>query len=320
MQTVRMGVVGLGAMGARHLETLAHTNGAQLTAVATRSAERREAAAARFGVITQDDYRDLVQHVDAVVIAVPTVLHAEIGRFFLEQGVHVLVEKPIAADTADAQSLIDTAKQKNRVLMVGQSERFNPAYIRLQQVMAENADADAPFRLQAFRMGPYDGRARDVGIELDLMIHDVDALTGLFPQHTMLLQNAMGMPVVTSLPDVALARIAVGSAGKPAGEAVLMASRVADAKRRMLKVQQGGFQAELDFLNQTLRVSENGGVAWHEVTVRQALPLDGELAHFVHCVQTAAEPAVGGEAGLRALTLCAQVGELVQGRALAHQA
>jgi predicted dehydrogenase len=311
LSQIRLGVVGLGSMGRRHLETLARLQVGKLSAVATRSADKRAAASVEFGVAAVADYRELDEQVDAVVVSVPTVLHAEVATFFLERGVHVLVEKPIAATLDEARELIDTAKRSGALLMVGHIERFNPAYLCLQELLQARGGIQAltgNVVIQAFRMGPFDGRIQDVGVEHDLMIHDVDAISGLLPGAQLELRSALGMRVITSQTDVALAQLDADFRGRsgPKVKAQILASRVADAKRRSLRIEHPRLRVDLDFMNQTLHVSERDGDL-QPIEVQKAFPLDAELRHFVDCVRRRAVPSVDGHDGLRALEICTAI-------------
>ena len=158
MAELRVGVVGLGSMGRRHAETYARLPGARLAAIATRDADKRRQAETEWGVVTFSDYRDLVGHVDAVTVATPTYLHAEIAEHLLTQGIHVLVEKPLAVTEQEAARVIAAAKAAGVCLMVGHIERCNPAFIRLAAEMRAAVQRQEKTRIRAYRMGPYDGR------------------------------------------------------------------------------------------------------------------------------------------------------------------
>jgi UDP-N-acetylglucosamine 3-dehydrogenase len=302
-------------MGRRHLETLARLRIAKPTAVATRSAQTRAEVAAAYHVTAETDYRQLDELVDAVVVSVPTVMHAEVASFFLERGIHVLVEKPIAATVEEGRMLIDTARRSGAILMIGHIERFNPAYMRLQEVLQARGGVQAlsgTVDIHAFRMGPFDGRIQDVGVEHDLMIHDIDATLGLLPGVALELRGASGMQIITSRTDIALVQLEGSCKGRsgPRVRAQVLASRVADEKRRGLRLEHPEFQAELDFFNQSLSVGPIGGKL-EPVAVEKGFSLDAELRHFVDCVKRRATPAVDGHDGLRALEICVAISDRV---------
>jgi predicted dehydrogenase len=311
MGEIRVGVVGLGSMGRRHLETLGRTAGAKVTAVASTSAEKRREVNATLGIPTVEDYRQLVGLIDAVVIALPTIMHCEAASFFMEQGIHVLLEKPIAATIAEAQRLTQLAQTAGVVFAVGHIERFNPAYRCLQQIVQQQAPK-GPVQVQAYRMGPYDGRSSDVSIELDLMIHDIDAIAGLFPQYQLQLKQALGMTVVSSLSDNTITYLDLYDTqnGSKRGNAVLLSSRIADTRRRCLQVRYDNFLGELDFMNQKVYITREGQER-EEVPVTKAFPLDGELADFINSVRQGTKPAVDGAAALQAFTLVRQAGDMI---------
>lgn len=294
-----MGVVGLGVMGRRHAEAYRRLAGARLTAVATPDAERRAEAAAAYRVAAFADYRELLPHVDAVSVAAPTALHAEVAEYFIRAGVHVLVEKPMAATEAEAARMVAAAREAGVCLMVGHVERFNPAMVRLAAEAALPV-RQGPAEMRAYRMAPFDGRGCDVDVTLDLMIHDVDLACMVHPGTRWRVIQSQSMAVVTPLPDVALATAELEGGGAPPLRVRLLASRVADARRRVVEVQAEGFFGRADLLDQRVWISdERGGL--RELPVRREASLDLEVAHFVDSVRSGTRPIVSGEDGARAL-------------------
>src|SRR5438105_12135407 len=168
MKRLRMAVVGVGHLGKEHARILAGLPEVELVAVADVNAEQAQAVARRHGTQALADYWPLLNLVDAASIAVPTSLHVEVAREFLRRGIPILVEKPLAADLAGADELTALARQTGTLLQVGHIERFNPAFEELQR------RAIQPLMVRAERVGPFTGRSADVGVVLDLMIHDLD--------------------------------------------------------------------------------------------------------------------------------------------------
>ncbi|WP_347339523.1 Gfo/Idh/MocA family oxidoreductase, partial [Planktothrix sp. FACHB-1355] len=174
-EPLRIGVIGVGNMGQHHTRVLSLLKDVELVGVADINVERGLDTASKYRVRFFEHYRDLLPHVEAVCIAVPTRLHHAVGMTCLQHGVHVLIEKPIAASIAEAESLVNAAAESGRILQVGHIERFNPAFQELGKVLK----TEELLALEAHRMSPYSNRANDVSVVLDLMIHDIDLLLEL---------------------------------------------------------------------------------------------------------------------------------------------
>lgn len=175
MNPVRVGVIGIGNMGWHHARVLSLLRDAELVGVADPDAGRGALAVEQFGCRWFPDYTELLGEVEAVCIAVPTLLHHRVGMAALEAGVHVLIEKPIAATQEEATALIHAAETAGRLLQVGHIERFNPAFRELLKVVA----GEEIVVLEARRHSPNPDRANDVSVVLDLMIHDIDLVLEL---------------------------------------------------------------------------------------------------------------------------------------------
>lgn len=293
-------------MGRRHAETYLRLPGVQLTAVSTRDPQKHLLVEKEWGATAVADYRDLVGKVDAVTVATPTYLHAEVAEFLASAGIHVLVEKPIAATEQEAARLIAAADRGKAVLMVGHIERFNPAFIRLSAAMRSAILQPEPTYIKAYRMGPFDGRIHDVCVVLDLMIHDIDLSFALRPATTFDIHQALGMSIVTSRTDVAMADYTLSGDGLPPAQVSLLASRVNETKRRMIEVRSGGFVGKADLFEQRVWVSSNGHEPT-EVPVERQHPLDLQLAHFAASVRSGTVPAVTGEMGSASLKLAQEI-------------
>lgn len=314
MSELKVGVVGLGSMGSRHAEAYRRLAGVRLVAAATRDPQRRKEAEQAWGIETTDDYRELVGRVDAVTVATPTYTHAEVTEFFASSGVHVLVEKPIAATQQEAARVVAAADDANICLMVGHVERFNPAFIRLAAATKALRPKDSPARIRAFRMGPYDGRIHDVCVVLDLMIHDIDLVTALHPGDTWRMHQALGMSVVTSRTDIGQIEFEMQGEGIPPAHVHLLASRTHETKRRVIEVSCGGFTGRADLLEQRVWIA-NGTRDFVEAKVERGSPLDLQLAHFVASVRSGTPPAVSGRMAAQALKICLDAARMIQGRA-----
>ncbi|MCY7390349.1 MAG: Gfo/Idh/MocA family oxidoreductase, partial [Leptolyngbyaceae cyanobacterium CAN_BIN12] len=174
-EPIRVGVVGVGNMGQHHTRVLSMLKDVELVGISDINMERGIDTASKYRVRFFEDYRDLLPHIDAVCVAVPTRLHHSVGLACLQAGVHVLIEKPIAASITEGESLVNAAAESQCILQVGHIERFNPAFQELSKVLK----TEELLALEAHRMSPYSDRANDVSVVLDLMIHDIDLLLEL---------------------------------------------------------------------------------------------------------------------------------------------
>ena len=190
---VTTAVVGVGYVGKFHAEKYAASGKATLIAVADIDKGRAESVASQLGVAALTDYRELLGRVRCVSVAVPTRLHFEIASYFLERGVDVLVEKPIAVDIHQGEKLVDLARVKGLILQVGHLERFNPAIRRLESVIQE------PRFVECHRLAPFVDRGTDVDVVLDLMIHDIDVIASLVRSSVDRVE-AVGVAVLTDKP------------------------------------------------------------------------------------------------------------------------
>jgi len=193
-------VVGVGQQGERHARKLAALESSRLVAVVDIDPERARSVGAELGVATTTNYRDLIGEVSAVVVATPTSTHFDIARDMLDAGVHVLVEKPITTGMEHARELVEMADARQLVLQVGHLERFNPVVLALAEHVSR------PQFIESIRVAPFQPRALDVSVVLDLMIHDID-LIHTFVRSPMKHVDAVGRPVFTDNIDVANARI-----------------------------------------------------------------------------------------------------------------
>ncbi len=266
---------------------------AVLAGVVDSDAERAGAIASQYGCPAFGSHRELAGEADAAVIAAPTCAHAEIGCKLLDAGIDVLVEKPIAADRAAAERLIDAAERNGRVLMVGHLERFNPAVAALKKAVR------TPLFFEVHRLSLFSPRSLDIDVVLDLMIHDLDIvldLAGEMPEEV----RAAGISVLSQKVDIANVRLAF------AGGCVanLTASRVSTERVRKLRLFQPGQYISLDYGRQeaaSFTVAGDRKIDFRMLPVEKGEPLKLEIEHFLECVTTRAKPLVSGHDGLRAL-------------------
>lgn len=300
----RAAVVGVGYLGSFHAEKWAATPDAELAAVVDVDAKRAAELAARFGCAALGDVRELRGRVDCASVAVPTPLHREVGVALLEAGIDVLVEKPIAATLDEARDLVRAAESRQRILQVGHLERFNPAIRALGSLLTR------PRFLECHRLAPFVERGTDVDVVLDLMIHDLDVILSIVPSPVVAVE-AVGVPVITSSPDIANARIRFADGAI----ANVTASRVSLKRERKLRIFQADTYISLDYGEKRLRVCRRGaappgGLAPIEVEERVVEGEDAlaeEIRAFLDAVRTRRPPLVSGREGLRAVELAYQV-------------
>jgi predicted dehydrogenase len=300
MARLRMAVIGVGHLGKEHARILANFPEIDLVGVADVNLKQAQAVAQRLHTQPYTDYRPLLRQVDAAVIAVPTTFHHAIASEFLSEGIPLLVEKPLASNLPEAEALVAVAHRQGTILQVGHIERFNPAFEEVAKRPLQ------PKFIVGERMGPYTGRSTDIGVVLDLMIHDLDLLLALVGSPVLSVQ-AVGLPVFGPHEDVAHARLDFGNGCV----ANLTASRTNPVPQRRMTIWASEGFVSLDFCRRHLTLVQP------LVLPLQGLELDrnsgdqlvAELHDFVRCVSTGNRPRVSGEEGLNALALAARVQE-----------
>lgn len=314
---IRLGVIGVGNMGQHHVRILSSMKNIELVGVADINVERGLETASKYKTRFFEDYSDLLPLVDAVCIAVPTRMHYALGINCLLAGIHVLIEKPIAASISEAESLVNAAAESQCILQVGHIERFNPVFQELSKVIK----TEKVLALESHRMSPYSNRANDVSVVLDLMIHDIDLLLDLAASPVVKLA-ASG----TRGPDSAYLDYVTATLGFANGVvATLTASKITHRKIRRIVAHSKNSLTEADFLNNEILIHRHTGAS-NNTDMRQTLykqdgliekvytsniePLRAELEHFVNCVHGGNQPSVGGEQALKALRLASLIEQM----------
>jgi len=301
---LRIAVVGVGYLGRFHALIYSRLPEVALAGVVDPDADRAHAVAAEAGCAAFTNAEALLGRVDAVSVVAPTRVHLEVAAPFLRRGVHMMLEKPIAATREDGEEIVRLAARSGAILQIGHLERFNAG------VMALVRRISAPRYMEAQRMGGFTERAADVDIISDLMIHDIDIILALMGAPIREIA-AVGTPVLTEHIDIANARLEF------AGGAVanVVASRVSDKQMRRIRVFQPSGYLSLDFITQTIDVAypkevqgtERPEIVRERIQVEPVKPLDRELEAFVHCVRTSSPPLVDGRVGLEALKVALEV-------------
>ncbi|MCB1230653.1 MAG: Gfo/Idh/MocA family oxidoreductase [Verrucomicrobiae bacterium] len=300
---VRAGVCGVGAIGRNHARIYSELENAELAAIFDADTERARAIADEFGGTVTGTIDEFLAMVDAASVSTPTVTHREIGTALLEAGKHVLVEKPIADSLDDAKALIDLAAEKGCVLQVGHIERFNPVMAQLE------ARLDQPKFLEVHRLSPFPNRSVDIGVVLDLMIHDLEIILHLVDSPIAHI-DAVGIPVLTHREDIANARLRFENGAV----ANVTASRISPEKMRKIRVFQSDAYLSLDYQDQSGWIYRKDGmeIARESVEVEKDEPLKRELADFIDCAAKGAAPKVSGEHGAAALDVALEITRLIE--------
>ncbi len=283
---LRAGVVGIGTFGRHHAAKYARLSSVELAGVADPCAEARRVATTTHGVPAVSDWRELLGAVDVVSICSPAVTHASIVRAFLNAGSHVLVEKPIATNLAEADQLIALAEATGRVLTVGHQERFVFARTGLLDYV------DAPLEVECWRMGPWSGRGGDVSVVVDLMIHDLDLVHRLIPGDVVDVE-AKGYARHSRHADEVGALVTFDGGA----QARLVASRMAPSRNRGMRAIYGDGVIEIDFIARTVRNTTSRLLN----PLKLDDPLGESVESFVNAVRLGAATLVRPEEARRAL-------------------
>lgn len=299
MKRIRAAVIGVGYLGQFHAEKYSQLANAELVAVVDSSRERAGEIAARLGTRGCTDYRELIGQVDAVSIVVPTHYHYEVAKVFLEQGVHVLLEKPITTTLAEADDLIMIAADRRAVFQIGHLERFNPVVVALNGVL------NNPGFIESVRIAPFKPRGTDVNVVLDLMIHDIDIIQHIVGSKVKQI-NSIGAPVFTDEEDIANARIQFENGCV----ANITASRISMKSERRMRIFQHDAYINVDFQSKKVAIFRKGtgemfpgvpNVEIEEKSFEQGDALKSEIEAFLEAIATGKPPVVTGEDGRRAL-------------------
>lgn len=308
MKKLKCAVIGAGYLGKFHAEKYASLPDCELVAVVDINENAAKEIAAKYGATALTDYQALLGEVDAVSIVVPTTLHHKVSLDFLNAGAHVLVEKPITVTVAEADELIAIAAAKKLILQVGHLERFNPAVLGLDK-------EEKPLFIESHRLSPFNPRANDVSVVLDLMIHDIDIILALVDSEVERI-DASGTAVLTQGTDIANARLLF----KNGCVANVTASRISMKMERKMRMFRPSSYVSVDFQNRVLTKHRTGKgemfpgileIETEESVFESGDALLEEIKHFVNCIRTGENPLVSGEAGKRALETAIAITQLL---------
>ena len=301
---LRLCLIGAGHMGRIHARKLAGMKDVNLACVIDTDPEQASETARTYGAVSATQYaRALEDGLQAAVIASPTETHYPVARLLLENGIHVFVEKPIAAHPAEARELIALARKKGLVLQVGHLERFSPPFRKAQTTVRD------PLLIEARRIGPFTGRSTDIDVVQDLMIHDINLVLSLVKRDITRI-DARGTPVLTEKIDVANARVEFAGGCI----ATLTASRVSRMRERVFTIFEEGRYFSLNLAAGQMFSAEKGTSGRMRRRTYQAVqpdPVHDELKAFVRAVRYGTEVLVNGEDGLAALVLAHTIKETI---------
>jgi predicted dehydrogenase len=328
MARLRVAVIGVGHLGKEHARILASLPEVDLVGVADTNGEQAQAVARRCGTKAFSDFRQLLPLVDAVTVATPTFAHHAVAREFLQAGIPTMVEKPLAVNLAQCDDLVELSKRHGAILQVGHIERFNPALVDLERRKFR------PKFVQGERLGTFSGRSLDIGVVLDLMIHDLDVLLAMVRSPVKAVE-AVGVSLFGVHEDIANARLTFANGCV----ANLTASRASVKPRRKMNVWASEGYVSLDFqqrhatiIQPNQRVRQEGFdirkldlsmigllkeklfghyLEIREIDMKEGDQLTHELRHFVQCVQTKATPKVPGEDGRNAVDVATRILEKI---------
>jgi len=327
---LRVSVLGTGSLGKEHARIyseLAAAGLVEFVGVHDSSADTARKVAERHRVNSFNSLAEVIAASDAVSVVTPTATHFDLSMKLLESGKHVLVEKPMTDTVESATALVSLAQRNNRVLQVGHVERFNPVFKYLETVATE------PRFIETHRLSPYPARSTDIGVVLDLMIHDLDVVLA-FVKSSVVAVDAVGIPVLSKSEDIANARLRFANGCV----ANLTVSRISPERMRKIRVFSGGaltsyisldYRAQEGFIYRVARdgeeessllkkllrakdstiVSEFAGkrIVREPVPIEKEEPLKLELTHFIHCVRERRSPTVSGESAKKALDLAFEI-------------
>lgn len=314
-EKIRVGVIGTGHLGQHHARNYHENPRCDLRMVCDTNPAQLKKISSNFKAKAVEDFRDMVGEVDAVSIATPTSTHFEVASTLLENGIHCLVEKPICTTVIDAAKLTTIARRRNLVLQVGHIEHFNLAVQKFKEILT------TPRFIECHRQGPFDPRVKDVGVVLDLMIHDIDIIMRIVNSPIKSIES-VGVAILTNKEDIANARLKFES-GCIANVTV---SRVTPKPLRKLRVFQDDAYISLDYRKQTMEVFRRrlknppvapGDVPYFieskKIRVKRQEPLKLELDHFLDCVEKQNyDPQTTGEQAMEALDVVIRITEQIR--------
>ncbi|MBX9743388.1 MAG: Gfo/Idh/MocA family oxidoreductase [Chthoniobacterales bacterium] len=310
MEKIKVGVVGVGHIGINHARIYSELPDCQLVAILDANIHAAKKAAAKYGAKACSSLEEFSQFIEAATVATPTESHHVVGSYLLSQGKHLLIEKPLADTTERAQELAAIAAKHHAILQVGHVERFNPALEALEEQLKN------PRFLEVTRISPYPNRSIDIGVVLDLMIHDLEIVLHLVRSAVVSI-DPVGIAVLSRGEDIANVRIHFENGCV----ANLTASRISRDKVRKIRIFQEDAYLSLDYQKQNGYMLRLNGkeIKKQRVKVIKGEPLQRELAAFIDCARTGLKPRVTGHEAAVALELALRITKQIQEQAATRQ-
>ena len=298
MKRPRVGVVGVGHIGSNHARLYAEIPAADFTAVYDVDLTRASAIAKKYGVAAAKSLEEFAELVDAASVSTPTSSHHQIALALLRRGKHLLIEKPIAENPQHATELAELAARNQLILQVGHVERFNPVLSALEARLTH------PRFIEAHRLSSYPNRSTDIGVVLDLMIHDLEIILHLVRSPVQNI-DAVGVPVLSRGEDIANARIRFENGCV----ANVTSSRISPERMRKIRVFQEDAYLSLDYEKQSGEIyrRESGKITRDKVPIEREEPLKQQLVSFIECASTGRQPRVSGFQATAALELAVEI-------------
>jgi len=318
MKRLRVGILGIGRMGQYHLNILRNLAEVQVVGIYDIDQEKLDDLSYRFDVARYDNFKKLLKKCDAVFIATPSTTHYKFAKECLEMDKHILLEKPMTTNLEEARELVQIAKKKGLILQVGHVERFNGAIQQLKKITIN------PLHLDCRRMSPYDPRVSDVGVIMDLMIHDIDILLNLLDDQVVEI-SALGSPVFSNFEDIASVQLSFENGCS----AHILASRTSQKKIRELYVIQKDSFIYLDYDNQDIeihRMAKNAYLLTPEeikysqesfvehLSIQKENPLRLEILHFLDCIKGKSKPFVANRIDIKALEISLKAIKMIENK------
>ncbi|MFH1413362.1 MAG: Gfo/Idh/MocA family oxidoreductase [Candidatus Omnitrophota bacterium] len=302
MNKLRVGVVGVGYLGGFHAKTYQEIESCSLVGVSDTNNTRLSEISRSLNIPGYGNHQDLFDKVDAVSITVPTILHHKIALDFLRNNKHILVEKPFTINLKEASSLIKEAKKRKLTLQVGHIERFNSAFSATKKII------NNPQFIECHRLSIFPKRSLDVGVVLDIMIHDIDIILGLVDSRIRRIES-LGVKVLTNFEDIANARITFANGCV----ANLTASRISDEVMRKIRIFQENTYISLDYKAAEACVYRKGrlNITKESLPIEEEQPLKKELESFIDCVKHHKQPIVSGPVASQALAVALKIGKQI---------
>ncbi len=298
MKNLRVGVVGVGHIGSNHARLYAEIPSADFTAIYDVDLARGNCIGKKFSAAAAKSLDEFIEMVDAASVATPTSTHYEVAQVLLTRGKHLLIEKPITDNTKHAAELAELAARNGLILQVGHVERFNPVLSALEKHLTH------PRFIEAHRLSPYPDRSTDIGVVLDLMIHDLEVILHLVHSPVERI-DAVGVPVLSRGEDIANARLRF----EDGCVANITSSRISPERMRKIRVFQEDAYLSLDYQNQSGEIYRRIGerITRDKVEIEREEPLKHQLMSFIECASTGRKPRVSGFQATAALELAVEI-------------